>query len=233
MNPENSTLQDIRQRIMLAAHAAGRAPDSIALIAVGKTFSAVDIRALAKQGQRDFAENYVQEAVNKQAELVDLDLVWHFIGPVQRNKTHIIATRFAWVHSVDRLLIAERLSIARAAMSVPLNVCIQVNISREASKSGVLPEDLPALARAVAVLPHLRLRGLMAIPRPEQDPTVQRKAFAALRDCLLQLNHDGLALDVLSMGMSSDFEAAIAEGATMVRLGSALFGTRYYSMEKK
>ncbi len=229
MNMDISTLQVIRNRLAQAALAAGRDPQDITLVAVGKTFPPADLRALAQAGQRDFAENYVQEALDKQAVLADLPLMWHFVGPIQRNKTSLIATHFDWVHSVDRVLVAERLSAARGGQNPPLNVCLQVNISREDSKSGVLPEDLLPLARAVAPLPHLRLRGLMAIPRQTSDLQQQRQQFAAVRSCLVQLRAEGIMLDTLSMGMSDDFEPAIAEGATMVRLGSLLFGRRRYT----
>ncbi len=233
MNMDISTLQVIRNRLAQAALAAGRDPQAITLVAVGKTFPPADLRALAQAGQKDFAENYVQEALEKQAALADLPLVWHFVGPIQRNKTSLIAAHFDWVHSVDRALVAERLSAARGENRPPLNVCLQVNISRESSKSGVLPEDLLPLARAVAALPHLRLRGLMAIPRPTPELQQQREQFAAVRNCLMHLQEDGIMLDTLSMGMSDDFEPAIAEGATMVRLGSLLFGHRRYTQREQ
>jgi pyridoxal phosphate enzyme (YggS family) len=175
---------------------------------------------------RDFGENYLQEALGKQAELTDLSLIWHFIGPIQSNKTKPIAEHFAWVHSVDRLKIAQRLSEQRPDHLPPLNICLQVNVSGEASKSGCSPEDLPALAAAVAQLPHLRLRGLMAIPEPTDDVAAQRQAFATVR--ALQNSLAIAGLDTLSMGMSHDLEAAVAEGATWVRIGTALFGARDY-----
>ena len=229
MNMDISTLQVIQKRLIEAARIAGRDPGSITLVAVGKTFPADALRVLALAGQRNFAENYLQEALEKQAALADLPLIWHFIGPIQRNKTGQIAAHFDWVHSVDRELVAERLSAARSETQPPLNVCLQVNISRESSKSGVLPEQLPALARFVATLPRIRLRGLMAIPQPLTDVAARRQQFAAVRDCLEQVRQSGIPMDTLSMGMSADFELAIAEGATMVRLGSLLFGHRHHA----
>ncbi|MCP1724003.1 pyridoxal phosphate enzyme (YggS family) [Pseudomonas citronellolis] len=192
---------------------------------MSKTKPAADIREAHAAGLDDFGENYLQEALGKQVELADLALTWHFIGPIQSNKTRPIAEHFHWVHSVDRLKVAERLSAQRPAHLPPLNVCLQVNVSGEASKSGCAPEELPALARAVAALPNLKLRGLMAIPEPTEDVAAQRAAFARLRELLTALN---LGLDTLSMGMSHDLEAAIAEGATWVRIGTALFGARDY-----
>ncbi|CAD5379069.1 putative enzyme [Pseudomonas sp. OF001] len=222
--PDN--IAKVRTRIREAEQAGGRAAGSVQLLAVSKTKPPAALREAFACGQRDFGENYLQEALAKQAELADLDLAWHFIGPIQSNKTRPLAEHFAWVHSVDRLKIAERLSAQRPANLPPLNVCLQVNVSGEASKSGCSPEELPALAAAVAALPNLRLRGLMAIPEPTSDVTAQRAAFArlrALRDSL------PLPLDTLSMGMSDDLEAAIAEGASWVRIGSALFGARDYA----
>ncbi|MCP1641658.1 pyridoxal phosphate enzyme (YggS family) [Pseudomonas citronellolis] len=192
---------------------------------MSKTKPAADIREAHAAGLDDFGENYLQEALGKQVELADLALTWHFIGPIQSNKTRPIAEHFHWVHSVDRLKVAERLSAQRPADLPPLNVCLQVNVSGEDSKSGCAPEELPALARAVAALPNLKLRGLMAIPEPTEDIAAQRAAFARLRELLTALN---LGLDTLSMGMSHDLEAAIAEGATWVRIGTALFGARDY-----
>jgi len=222
--PDN--IAKVRARIREAAQACDRPATSVQLLAVSKTKPAAALREARACGQRDFGENYLQEALAKQAELADLDLVWHFIGPIQSNKTKPLAEHFAWVHSVDRLKIAERLSAQRPAQLPPLNVCLQVNVSFEPSKSGCAPEELPALAAAVAALPNLRLRGLMAIPEPTPDVAAQRAAFARLREL-----RDGLPLplDTLSMGMSDDLEAAIAEGATWVRIGSALFGARDYS----
>ena len=183
------------------------------------------VREAYAAGMQDFGENYLQEALGKQAELTDLPLSWHFIGPIQSNKTRAIAENFAWVHSVDRLKIAQRLSEQRPADLPPLNICIQVNVSGEASKSGCTPADLPALANAISALPRLELRGLMAIPEPTEDRAAQDAAFAALRDLQNSLN---LPLDTLSMGMSHDLESAIAQGATWVRIGTALFGARDY-----
>lgn len=196
------------------------------LLAVSKTWPADSVREAAAAGQRAFGENYVQEGVAKVEALAGLGLEWHFIGPLQSNKTRLVANSFAWVHSIDRLKIAERLSEQRDVHLPPLDVCIQVNVSGEASKSGVAPDDLPELARAVAALPRLRLRGLMAIPEPTSDVALQRARFASLRQLREQLNAGGLQLDTLSMGMSDDLEAAIAEGSTMVRVGTAIFGGR-------
>jgi len=215
----------VRARIREAAQASGRDPQDVQLLAVSKTKPASALREAFACGQRDFGENYLQEALAKQAELADLELTWHFIGPIQSNKTRALAGHFAWVHSVDRLKIAQRLSEQRPADLPPLNLCLQVNVSGEASKSGCAPEELAALAGAVAELPNLRLRGLMAIPEPTDDPAAQRAAFARLRALKDGL---GLDLDTLSMGMSHDLEAAIAEGATWVRIGTALFGARDY-----
>lgn len=216
----------VARRIRDAAQAAGRNEHAVGLLAVSKTKPPSALREAYASGQRDFGENYLQEALDKQAELGDLDITWHFIGPIQSNKTKAIAAHFDWVHSVDRLKIAERLSAQRPADLPPLNICLQVNISGEATKSGCLPEELPALASAIQALPGLHLRGLMAIPEPEEDPARQREPFAQLRELQASLN---LPLDTLSMGMSHDLEAAIAEGATWVRIGTALFGARDYS----
>lgn len=213
-------------RIRAAEQADGRPRGSVALLAVSKTQPAAAIRALADAGQRCFGENYLQEALAKIAELADRDLEWHFIGPLQSNKTRAIAEHFHWVHSVDRLKIAERLSAQRPEALPPLQICLQVNVSGEASKSGCTLDELPTLAQAVAALPRLRLRGLMAIPAPAAGYEAQRRPFRLLREALERLNAAGLALDTLSMGMSDDLEAAIAEGATLVRVGTALFGTR-------
>lgn len=213
-------------RIARAAEAAGRNAAEVRLLAVSKTWPADSVREAAAAGQRAFGENYVQEGAEKVDALAALGLEWHFIGPLQSNKTRLVANRFAWVHSIDRLKIAERLSAQRDAHLPPLELCIQVNVSGEASKSGVAPAKLPALAHAVAGLPRLRLRGLMAIPEPTSDVALQRARFAALRELCDRLNAGGLALDTLSMGMSDDLEAAIAEGSTMVRVGTAIFGSR-------
>jgi len=218
-------ISTLAERIHNAAQASRRDPGSVGLLAVSKTKPASDLREAFSAGLRDFGENYLQEALGKQTELSDLPLIWHFIGPIQSNKTRAIAENFAWVHSVDRLKIAQRLSEQRPADLPPLNVCIQVNVSGEASKSGCAPEDLPALAQAIIALPNLRLRGLMAIPEPTEDSDEQNAAFAAVRTLQDQLN---LPLDTLSMGMSHDLEAAIAQGATWVRIGTALFGARNY-----
>ena len=213
-------------RIREAAQASQRDCATVGLLAVSKTKPAEAIRQAFAAGTYDFGENYLQEALEKQAELSDLPLSWHFIGPIQSNKTKPIAEHFAWVHSVDRLKIAQRLSDQRPAQLPPLNICLQVNVSGEASKSGCNPDELQALAQAVTQLPNLRLRGLMTIPEPTDDPSEQRAAFARLRELMQGLN---LNLDTLSMGMSHDLEAAIAEGATWVRIGTALFGARDYS----
>ena len=218
-------ISTLAERIRSAAQAVQRDPASVGLLAVSKTKPASDLREAYDAGLRDFGENYLQEALGKQVELSDLPLIWHFIGPIQSNKTRAIAENFAWVHSVDRLKIAQRLSEQRPPELPPLNICIQVNVSGEASKSGCSPEDLPALAQAISALPHLRLRGLMAIPEPTDDRDQQNASFAAVSTLQAQL---GLPLDTLSMGMSHDLEAAIAQGATWVRIGTALFGARNY-----
>lgn len=224
-------LQAVTAQIVAAARNAGRDPSEIALLAVSKTISPDGVLEAHAAGQRAFGENYLQEALDKMAALKDRapDIEWHFIGPIQSNKTRPIAENFAWVHSVDRLKIAQRLSEQRPAALPPLNVCIQVNVSGEASKSGVAPQDLPALAQAVASLPQLRLRGLMAIPEPASSEAEQRRPLRQLRELADQLRAEGLALDTLSMGMSADLAAAIAEGATMVRIGTAIFGERHYA----
>ncbi|QXG24224.1 YggS family pyridoxal phosphate-dependent enzyme [Pseudomonas viridiflava] len=220
-----ANISTLEQRIRTASLAAQRDPTSVGLLAVSKTKPSSALREAYAAGLRDFGENYLQEALGKQAELADLPLCWHFIGPIQSNKTRAIAENFAWVHSVDRLKIAQRLSEQRPEGLEPLNICIQVNVSGEASKSGCTPEDLPALAAAISALPRLKLRGLMAIPEPTEDQAEQAAAFAAVRALQDQLD---LPLDTLSMGMSHDLEAAIAQGATWVRIGTALFGARDY-----
>lgn len=225
----SGALQAVRTRIDTAARNAGRDPVQVRLLAVSKTFPAAAVHAAWQAGQRAFGESYVQEAVEKIAELRELPAEWHFIGPIQSNKTRLIAENFAWVHGIERLKIAERLSAQRPAALPGLQVCIQVNVSGEASKSGVAPADAAALAAAVAALPRLKLRGLMAIPEPTGDAALQRHRFAELRHLFEQLNTQGYALDTLSMGMSDDLEAAITEGATIVRVGSAIFGTRTVS----
>ncbi|AOY92789.1 YggS family pyridoxal phosphate enzyme [Cupriavidus sp. USMAA2-4] len=223
-----ANLQDVNGRIAAAAQQAGRPAGAVALLAVSKTFPDGAVREAFAAGQRAFGENYVQEGVAKVVALADLreQIAWHFIGPLQSNKTRLVAEHFDWVHAIDRLRVAERLSAQRPAGMAPLQVCIQVNISDEASKSGVAPEQALALAQAVAALPGLRLRGLMAIPEPVADAAAQRLPFAALRELLGSLRAAGLDLDTLSMGMSGDMEAAIAEGATLVRIGTAIFGSR-------
>jgi len=221
-----TNLQAVRQRIADAARAAGRKPESVQLLAVSKTWPADAVLEAAEAGQTAFGENYAQEALQKMSELSHRQIEWHFIGPVQSNKTRPVAEQFDWVHSIDRPKIAERLSAQRPAHLPPLQVCIEVNVSEEKSKSGCPPEGATALCRAVAALPRLRLRGLMAIPAPVDDFAQQRLAFRRLRDLFEQLRRDGLPLDTLSMGMSHDLEAAIAEGATIVRVGTAIFGTR-------
>ncbi len=226
MTTISTNLQAVRARIAAAAKLAGRAPESITLLAVSKTFPPERVGEAVKAGQLAFGENYVQEGLAKIAALGDLGLEWHFIGPVQSNKTRPIAEHFAWVHGIERLKIAERLSAAHGAERPPLQVCIQVNVSGEVSKSGVSPGDTAALAHAVADLPNLRLRGLMAIPEPTDDMALAQSRFAALRELRDALNRDGLELDTLSMGMSHDLEAAILEGATIVRVGTAIFGER-------
>ncbi|NIE65615.1 YggS family pyridoxal phosphate-dependent enzyme [Burkholderia sp. Ax-1719] len=224
-------LEAVRQRIATAARNADRAPESVELLAVSKTFPAEDVRAVHAAGQRAFGENYVQEAVDKIEALADLraSLEWHFIGPLQSNKTRPVAERFDWVHSVDRLKIAQRLSEQRPASMALLNVCLQVNVSGEDSKSGVAPEEAVEIAHAIAALPNLRLRGLMSIPEPAQTLDEQRVPHRRLRELFDALRADGLALDTLSMGMSADLEAAVLEGATIVRVGTAIFGARDYS----
>ena len=216
----------LRDRIRVASQKCGRDDDAITLLAVSKTQPAEAIREAAAAGLTHFGENYLQEALEKIEQLRDLPLCWHFIGPIQSNKTRAIAENFDWVHSVDRVKIARRLSEQRPPDRPPLQVCLQVNISAEATKTGVTPDELPELARQVARLPGVRLRGLMAIPAPSRDPAEQRKAFAALRHAMESLRGELPQLDTLSMGMSADLEAAIAEGATIVRIGTALFGPR-------
>lgn len=226
MDTVKSTLQAVQTRIAAAAQLAGRPAHDVTLLAVSKNCTADAVRALAEAGQKAFGESYVQEAVAKMAALADMQLCWHFIGPIQRNKTSQIAAGFDWVHGVDRAVIAQRLSAARAPDQAPLNICLQVNVSGEASKSGVTPEQLEALVAEVRDLPGLRLRGLMTIPRATADVKEQRAQFARLRECLERMNALGAGMDTLSMGMSGDLEAAIMEGATIVRVGTALFGTR-------
>ena len=219
-------IANLLERVRLSAEKSQRCADDILLLAVSKTRTEHDIRSAHKRGLREFGESYLQEALDKIEALQDLDLVWHFIGPIQSNKTRPIASSFHWVHSVDRAKIARRLSEQRPPGLPPLQVCLQVNISAEQSKSGVAPEQLPQLAQEVAQLPRLQLRGLMAIPAATQDSLQQRKAFAQLRREFEQLQLQLPGLDTLSMGMSGDMESAIAEGATILRIGSAMFGPR-------
>ncbi|HNJ83040.1 MAG TPA: YggS family pyridoxal phosphate-dependent enzyme [Piscinibacter sp.] len=221
-------IQQVRARIAKACDGAKRPVQSVTLLCVSKTFGDEAVREAHAAGESAFGENYVQEGVDKIAALADLraSLEWHLIGPLQSNKTRVVAEQFDWVHTVDRLKIAQRLSEQRPAGLAPLQVCLQVNISGEASKSGLAPAEVAEVAHAVAALPRLRLRGLMAIPEPAGDLAAQRVPHRALRELLEQLRASGLALDTLSMGMSADLEAAILEGATLVRIGSAIFGAR-------
>jgi hypothetical protein len=227
-----SNLQAIHRAIAQAAQAAQRDPASVMLLAVSKTFPAAAVREAYAAGQHAFGENYVQEALDKIETLRDLKLEWHFIGPIQSNKTRLIAENFAWVHGVDRLKIAQRLSEQRPPELPPLNICMQVNVSGEESKSGVNPDEAADLAREVFMLPRLKLRGLMAIPAPADDVLAQRRPFAQLRELAQAITAQGIALDTLSMGMSHDFAAAIQEGATIIRVGTAIFGTRDYGENK-
>lgn len=219
-------LQAVHERIRQAAAAAHRSPEDVRLLAVSKTFDASSMTAAWQAGQRAFGENFVQEALDKIAELEHLGIEWHFIGPVQSNKTRPIAEHFAWVHSIEREKIARRLNDSRPPHLPPLNVLIQVNVSGEASKSGIAPGEERALAEAIRSLPRLCLRGLMAIPEPTPDATLQRRRFALLRSLQQGLQADDRNVDTLSMGMSDDLEAAVAEGSTMVRIGTAIFGSR-------
>lgn len=229
----SANFTNVRQAITRAAQDAGREPQSVQLLAVSKTFPAQAVLDAADAGQRAFGENYLQEAVDKIAAVQqmqpELKLEWHFIGPIQSNKTRPVAENFDWVHAVDREKIAQRLSDQRPADLPPLNICLQVNVSGEGSKSGVTPSELSALAHAVAAMPRLKLRGLMAIPEAAQTMEEQRKPFAQLRQLQDQLKAEGIITDTLSMGMSADMQAAIAEGATIVRIGTALFGKRDYA----
>lgn len=228
MDPQNLPLRvaQVRERIARAAASAGRSADSVTLLAVGKGHPVPMLRAACAAGLTELGESYVDEALPKIAALRDAPLTWHFIGRVQANKTRAIAAAFAWVHGIERLKIAERLAAQRPPGAPPLNVCLQVNLAGERSKAGVAPEALPPLAAAVAALPNLALRGLMCLPPPEREPARQRAWFAALRALRDGLNAAGARLDTLSMGMSDDFEAAVLEGATIVRLGTVLFGPR-------
>jgi PLP dependent protein len=228
IGPQNSTVHvnHVRSRILSAALAAGRDPNGVTLVAVTKGKTAESIRLAATAGVTNFGENYLQEALPKMQQLADLGLTWHFIGGIQSNKTRDIAQRFDWVHSVDRIHVAQRLADQRPFHAHPLNVCLQVELVPEPNKNGVDPAELRSLAHAVAELPRLNLRGLMCVPPPQPDVQSERAVFARLRGLLEELNAGGLKLDTLSMGMSGDFESAIAEGATLVRIGTALFGTR-------
>lgn len=222
-------LEKVQLRIGRAQAAVKRPAGSVQLLAVSKTFPIEAVDAIASCGQKAFGENYAQEGVEKAAQRPDLE--WHFIGPIQSNKTRGIAEHFTWVHTIDRLKIAERLSAQRPTELPPMQVCVQVNISDEASKSGCAPDTALALCQAIAAQPNLKLRGLMAIPEATDDPTTQRRYFAALRQLMAEINaaNPSLKLDTLSMGMSGDLEAAVAEGATIVRVGSAIFGQRSYA----
>lgn len=226
MTPISANLQAVLARIDALAIRYGRDPAAITLLAVSKTWPADCVKVAAAAGQQAFGENYVQEAVEKIGELAPLGLEWHFIGPLQSNKTRLVAEHVDWVHSIERFKIAERLSQQRPPQLAPLNVCLQVNVSGEASKSGCTPEEAPALAACIAALPNLRLRGLMCIPEPFDDLASQRRPFSQLREMYEKLQASGIPLDTLSMGMSHDIEAAIAEGATIVRVGTAIFGDR-------
>ena len=228
IGPQNLTLHvnHVRSRIRSAAIAAGRDPESITLVAVTKAKTAESVRLAATAGVTDFGENYLQEAQVKMDRLAGLQVKWHFIGGIQSNKTRAIAERFDWVQSVDRFAVARRLSEQRPFHAAPLNICIQVALVPEPTKGGVPPDELRTLAAAIADLPRLRLRGLMCVPPPQANAAAERAVFASLRMALEDLNAGGLKLDTLSMGMSGDFESAIAEGATLVRIGTALFGAR-------
>jgi pyridoxal phosphate enzyme (YggS family) len=221
-------LQAVMARIGVAAKLAGRSPHSIRLLAVSKTWPLASVIDAADAGQQAFGENYVQEGIDKLTAVAGRNLEWHFIGPLQSNKSRPVAEHFDWVHSIERLKTAERLSAQRPTYLAPLQVCVQVNVSGEASKSGCAPDQALALCQAVAALPGLRLRGLMAIPEPADDPLAQRAPFRQVREIFEHIRAAGLPLDSLSMGMSHDLEAAIAEGATIVRIGTAIFGERSY-----
>lgn len=221
-------IEHVRQQIHAAEAAAGRAAGSVRLLAVSKTFPASAVQQAYAAGQRAFGENYVQELQTKAAELAELDIEWHFIGPLQSNKTRIVAEAAHWVHSIERLKIAQRLSEQRPDSLPPLQVCVQVNVSGEASKSGCAPQEAKALALAVAALPRLQLRGLMCIPEPTEDAARLAGQFALLQQLQQELHAAGLALDTVSMGMSADMAQAIAAGSTMVRVGTAIFGARHY-----
>ena len=233
MSPQNlpARIQAVQERVARAAEAAGRSAQSVTLLAIGKAQPLPLLNAAAACGLEHFGESYLQEALAKITALRERGLTWHFVGRVQANKTRPIAEEFAWVHALDRVRIAERLAAQRPPHAPPLNVCLQVNLAGEGAKGGVAPEELAPLAAAVAKLPRLALRGLMCIPPEEAEPARQRAWFAKLRELRDQLDVQGARLDTLSMGMSGDFEAAIAEGATIVRLGTALFGPRASTMQ--
>jgi pyridoxal phosphate enzyme (YggS family) len=224
----SDNLQLVRERINTACSRVGRAPDSVTLLAVSKTFPAVTVREAFHAGQRKFGENYVQEGVDKIVELADLrdQIEWHMIGPLQSNKTRVVAENFDWVHTVDRMKVAQRLSEQRPAGLPPLQVCIQVNTSGEDSKSGISPGEALGLARAVSALPHLTLRGVMGLPAPSDDLAVQKSQLHAVRVVFDSLVAEGIPLDTLSMGMSGDLEIAVEEGSSILRVGTALFGKR-------
>lgn len=224
-----ANLETVRKRIAAACLAAGRAPGDVRLLAVSKTFGPEAVAEAHAAGQTAFGENYIQEAVEKMATLSHLPLEWHCIGPIQSNKTRLVAQHFAWAHTVDRLKIAQRLSEQRPPELPPLQVCIQVNVDGGPTKSGVLPAETLALAREVAALPRLRLRGLMCIPEPAPDFIAARAVFMRAKAVFDQIKADGLALDTLSMGMTADLEAAIDAGSTLVRVGTAIFGGRSYA----
>jgi pyridoxal phosphate enzyme (YggS family) len=225
--PISKNLQRVRQQIQIASVVAGRTAEAVKLLAVSKTMPAQAVREAYAAGQIAFGENYIQEGVDKRAELADLPLEWHCIGPIQSNKTKLVAENFAWAHSLDRLKIAERLSAQRPAHLPPLQVCLQVNVDGGANKSGVSPKDLLALAQAVAKLPQLKLRGLMTIPEPAENESAARAVHHQAKALFDSLNAAGLNVDTLSMGMTADLEAAIAEGSTCVRVGTAIFGLRH------
>lgn len=237
MNKLFNQLQTVKHRIDQAAIKAGRSPEDILLLAVSKTQPVEAIFEAIQAGQRDFGENYVQEGVEKirllgerpLSDNIGSPITWHFIGPLQSNKTRMVAENFQWVHTVDRLKIAQRLSEQRPEHLPPLQICVQVNVSGEASKSGCTPEEALELCRAIIGLPRLQLRGLMTIPAPAEDFTAQREPLAQLRQLSGKLRSQGIALDTLSMGMSHDLEAAVAEGSTLVRIGTAIFGARQTS----
>ena len=226
MNNIEKNLRHIKDRMSAAAKACGRNPESVSLLAVSKKKPAADIRKAYASGQRSFGENYLQEALQKMQELEDLDISWHFIGAIQSNKTRSIAEAFDWAHCIDRAKIARRLSEQRPSQLAPLNVCIQVNIDHESSKAGIDLEALPDLAQEIAALPGIRLRGLMSIPEPRADVEGQREAFSRLAAAMQELRQKGIDCDTLSMGMTGDMEAAINEGSTIVRIGTAIFGER-------